>query len=325
MSRFQKLLKKDDLAEMDHGKPSQTALRNIEESSNNALVVFEKNPERYQELVENPKLASTNDEKVGIMGSREIFILVDRSGSMGGSDTNPQLSNADIQKYGSSWSLFGGGSKSSSSASAQQQQPQQPWTLWDSARVATESIMELSLAMDKDHKLDVMMFPPQDVNYVTTPYRFSIMETTQIADVQALFKRNRPGGSTPLAEALEYLRTAKLDALLGQGLPFTVIIMTDGTPDNTQNVREFFVNLVNKYDLAVKGREYLAAFSFVQMGDDMSATRFLEELDDSMPSKYCAPVDIIDTKKDNFLFGTGEYSAATWKGPFALLHDAIFD
>lgn len=339
MSRFQRLMKQqhpEELAVVEHGKVPPATLAKIHDTSETAFATFEANPARYQELVVNPTHATTNAEKVGIMAAREIFLIIDKSGSMSGSDTNPTLSNDQIKQGVSSW--FGG----KTSASARTTAPQAPWTLWDSARVATESILELSLAMDRDHKIDVMLFPTTAAAYGYNATSFPILESNSIAEIQTLFSKNSPGGSTPLAECLQNLRVQKLDALLaplkssnaavnGDNMPtpFTVVVMTDGAPDNAGEVYKFFVDLVRDYKLYMSGREYIAAFSFVQMGDNALAAKFLSDLDDNMADHYkragVGPVDIIDTKEDNFLFGTGKYEGQTWKGPFALLHDAIFD
>lgn len=328
MSRFQNILKQPhptELAVVEHAKVPANTLSTIHNTSEEAFKQFEKNPQRYQELVANPKAAKTKEEKVGIMAAREILFVIDESGSMSGEDTDPRLTNEEVKKGG--W--FGAGSWGSNTSGQQSSaltHQQQRWTLWNSACVATESVMELSLAMDRDHKVDVMLFPSTKMS---GSGGFDILETNTIADVQALFRNNSPCGSTPLAAALLHLRRQKMDRLLTEGIPFTCIVMTDGVPDNQDEVYRFFVDLVRDHRLNEKGREYLAAFSFVQMGDDSSAKRFLESLDDNMEQYYRKAgvnhVDIIDTKEDNFLFGTGKYSGQAWKGPFALLHDAIFD
>jgi uncharacterized protein YegL len=303
MSRFQKLLKAEnkDLVVLNNGKQSEESLELITKSSNAAFIEFENNPDRYKMLVSNPTLAKNNEEKIGIMSAREIILLIDKSGSMSGLDVNPQI-NTKLQK-------------------------QQKWTLWDSARVATESILEVSLAMDSNHKIDVTTFPAISEKGIALG-TYKLYETGKIADIQNIFQ-NQPGGSTPLAEALNSVRTQKLETLLNDNIPFTVIVMTDGVPDNEDNVKNFFLKLVRDYRLYENGREYLAAFSFVQMGNNPTATKFLTDLDDNMTNFYkqnnIKYVDIIDTKKDNFLFGTDEFENSNWKGPFALLHDAVFD
>lgn len=323
MSRFQKILKADpktesqDLVVLEKGRTSKASLDIITASSNAAFEEFQENPEKYKQLVENPNLATSKEERIGIMSAREIIILIDKSGSMSGSDVNPQEESITQKK----WSIWGG------SSSEEPQKTSQKWTLWDSARVATESILEVSLAMDANHKIEITTFPAINEKGLAKG-DYKLYETGSFADVQQIF-HTQPGGSTPLADALESIKLQRLDNLLVEGTPFTVIIMTDGVPDNKESVKSFFVNLIKQHKLYEKGREYLAAFSFVQMGDDYSATQFLKDLDDNMASYYkkqgVPVVDIIDTKKDNFLFGTDEFKNELWKGPFALLHDAIFD
>jgi hypothetical protein len=286
-----------------YGKPTKESLDKITEAADKAFDIFSENPEKFQELVKNPMLASTSEEKIGIMGMREIILLIDKSGSMSGQDSNPQLTTPENTN-----------------------QPR--WTLWDSARVATESILEISLAIDKDHKIDVATFPSLSEKGINRG-DYKLVEMSSIADIQHIFSRNLPSGSTPLADVLISVRKQKLEHLINEGISSTIIIMTDGVPDNEQNVKDFFVNLIRDFKLNEEGRQYLVAFSFVQIGDDLSATRFLTDMDDNMAQYYKSKgvehVDIIDTKKDNFLFGTDEYASSNWKGPFALLHDAIYD
>ena len=57
----------------------------------------------------------------------------------------------------------------------------------------------------------------------------------------------------------------------------------------------------------------------------LSAVKFLEDLDDNLIRELRVNVDIVDTKEDNFLFGTGRYSGEEGVGPFALFWDALYD
>ncbi|MCP3922495.1 MAG: hypothetical protein GY714_07920, partial [Desulfobacterales bacterium] len=90
-------------------------------------------------------------------------------------------------------------------------------------------------------------------------------------------------------------------------------------------VKSFFTKVIRNNNLESKGRETLAAFSFVRMGDDQGARKFLQDLDDNLIRETGIRVDIVDTKEDNFLFGTGIYKGKEGVGPFALFWDALFD
>lgn len=281
------------MTEVKNGKSSEQSLALIAQTANNALATLSENPQRYDEIKNNPNSANTKEEQIALLASREYILLIDKSGSMSSRDENPK-----------------------------DPANKQSWTLWNSAQVATEGILELIFQFDRDGSIDTVLFPPTDGNYST-------ISCSNFTDVQNLFQQNTPRNTTPLAKALEYLKQSKLDALMLEDAPFTVIIMTDGAPDNKEAVFNFFVNFIKTHRLYEPGRQYLAAFSFVQMGDDSSAEQFLQELDDDMERRLAGQkipkVDIIDTKKDNFIFGTGDYKRQPWVGPLALLHGALFD
>jgi len=293
-----------EFTNVKNGKLTETALINI---SNNSTLVFEtakNNLNRFEEITKNPMLANNSNELLMALQQREIIILYDKSGSMTSSDNDPRqdstLNNSN-------------------------------WTRWDSAKIAITSILELALSFDMNNTIDIMAFPGNKNNNIFSfgQYIFNINQIKNIFEIEEIFRNTFPQDTTPLAEALTYLRKNKLDMLLEEKQSFTVVIMTDGIPNNENNVKEFFANLIKDHKLYDEKNKYLAAFSFVQIGNDNSASKFLESLDDNMINylrqKNISPVDIIDTKKDNFIFGTDEYKSLDWKGPFALFYDAIFD
>ena len=198
----------------------------------------------------------------------------------------------------------------------------QRWTRWDSARVAAESIAELSLSLDQDGKVDIMLWDGD--RYSKLQHRYESM--TNVSDIKRFFENNRPQrGSTPLAEALEEVYDTHLAQLLRASEPFTVVVLTDGQPNDPSKVKNLFKRIIQENNLEQPGRETLAAFSFVRMGDDQGAINFLQDLDDNLISQLRVNVDIVDTKEDNFLFGTGMYTGREGVGPFALFWDALYD
>lgn len=249
--------------------------------------------QHYEDIVSNPKNSTNDSEKLAALSSREIFILVDRSGSMSASDDNPLLSS-DKRQSGS-------------------------WTRWDSARVAAESIMELALSMDKDGEVELVFW--------SGGFGTSLKKKTvsSVDSIGKMFKKYSPGGSTPLAQVLEKTYKKRLKGLLQKNEPFTVIILTDGSPDDQDRVKRFFKKIVEDHHLDQPGRETLAAFSFIRMGDDYGAIQFLEDLDDNLMAEMNIKADIVDTKEDNFLFGTGKFAGQSSVGPFVVFWDAIFD
>ena len=103
--------------------------------------------------------------------------------------------------------------------------------------------------------------------------------------VMDLFAKNNPFGSTNL--------TALLNTVLLQKwqpeVPTTLLVVTDGEPNNKAAVAETLIAATKK----MKFDEQLAV-SFIQVGDDLAATRFLKFLDDELVAMG-AKFDIVDT------------------------------
>jgi len=248
--------------------------------------------QHYEDIIADPQKARNDQERLASLSAREVFILVDRSGSMTTKDENP--TGARVQGK---------------------------WTRWNSAKVAAEGIAEVALSLDSDNNVEIMLWDGDRYGQLRSVY-----ETMRnVGDISDYFDNNPPYGTTPLAKALDEIYKKRLKGLLQKGEPFTCIILTDGAPDDRNGVKDFFRKVVQENALETHGRETLAAFSFVRMGDDRGAAEFLENLDDNLIRDTGIGVDIVDTKEDNFLFGTGKYKGKEGVGPFALFWDAIYD
>ncbi len=280
---------KNSLAAPEKGKLTPAALDQIKDAADTGKASLTQS--EYEDIVADPQKAKTDAQRVAGLSAREMILMVDKSGSMSNGDDNPT------------------GSSSSH------------WTRWDSARIAAESLSELMLSLDQDGSVD-LMFWEGDAN---RKLKHVEGQMTGCGDIQRMFKEHKPGGGTPLHLALEHIYQTKLQGLLQRGEPFTVVILTDGTPDDPTAVKQFFKKVIKENKLESDGRETLAAFSFVRMGDDTGATAFLQDLDDNLIAELGVTVDIVDTKEDNFLFGTGKYKGKEGVGPFALLWDALYD
>ena len=196
------------------------------------------------------------------------------------------------------------------------------WTKWKSAEVAVQGLAETMLALDKDGEIPVYFFQGYQPLGTDNPLNVKSIIAKSNKDIEIAFSAKKPGGTTPLGQALEQLRRDHLDRLLAGGEPFTVVILTDGVPDDPARVVGFFTKLVKEHNLSDLRRERLAAFTFVQQGDDERAAEFLRHLDDDLKSTIGA--DVIDTKKDNFIFGTEEKYVGA-QGPIELLRQAVDD
>jgi Mg-chelatase subunit ChlD len=178
-------------------------------------------------------------------------------------------------------------------------------TRWDSTQQAVRLLIDSVFKYDIDHSLPVFLFGDkvEDIGELTSP-----------SQVLQLFREHKPDGrSTNLAAGLQ----AALSMYLGRKrdnyeiVPgTTVIIFTDGMPDSESAVRDYIRDVVNPSRGYIANHEELA-LSFIQVGDDAGATKFLQGLDDGFDP------DICDTKKDDELRLPG--------GVDKILFDAIFD
>lgn len=121
--------------------------------------------------------------------------------------------------------------------------------------------------------------------------KFHRTEGVDAAKVKQVFAENEPNGGTNLAEALDdalnnyFYRKEK-----GQAKPNGEIIavMTDGRPDNEEQVAKVIVKATKKMD-----RDEELGISFIQVGNDAHATAYLKRLDDHLESEG-AKFDIVN-------------------------------
>jgi uncharacterized protein YegL len=111
-------------------------------------------------------------------------------------------------------------------------------------------------------------------------------------------KKNQISSSTDLYKVLD--SALKPDAV-PRTKPETILVITDGVPDDKASVERVLIEATKKYmqndnDLSV---------TIIQVGDDTNAMRWLQQLDDGLTAKG-AKYDIVDIltaeelKKFNF-------------------------
>lgn len=179
-------------------------------------------------------------------------------------------------------------------------------TRWDSARKAVEKLVDTVFKYDTDGSVPLYLFDDQ-VEFVG--------ECTNSSQIKGVFESYKPRGTTDLAKCLEvamkkYLPKNRENAEFVPGSTF--IVLLDGTTDDNNAVKKvlnYYADPVNGF---IKSHTDVA-ISFVQIGDNPGATKFLNELDEGSPEYP----DIVDAKFDNQLFEEG--------GVEKILHDAIFD
>jgi len=150
--------------------------------------------------------------------------------------------------------------------------------------VAQESTIALA---SKCEQLD-----PDGITIYVFSGKFKRYENVTSAKVSQIFKENDPSGTTDLAGVLkhatdDYLqrKTAGQTKLNGE----TILVVTDGEPDDRKAVMKVIIEASRHLD-----KDEELAISFIQVGNDPQATRFLKILDDELQSAG-AKFDICDT------------------------------
>ena len=108
---------------------------------------------------------------------------------------------------------------------------------------------------------------------------------TNAVEVESLFNGNAPSGSTNLSAALDAAFQEHFNGTRGET---SILVVTDGSPNSESDVQTVIENAANSI-----GFDHELSISFIQIGDDRAATRFLEKLDDRLETRF----DIVDTMK----------------------------
>lgn len=150
-----------------------------------------------------------------------------------------------------------------------------------------EAAQESTLALARKCE----QFDPDGITVYTFSSRFRRYENVTASRVAQIFMENDPVGSTNLAAVLRdatedyFRRKAAGQTKTGE----TILVITDGEPDDRRAVIEAIVQATQRMD-----RDEELAISFIQVGTDASATQFLKVLDDQLQS-VGAKFDICDT------------------------------
>ena len=155
-------------------------------------------------------------------------------------------------------------------------------TRWQAAQEST-----LALAR-KCEQLD-----PDGITVYTFSTRFKRYDNVTTSKVEQIFLENDPMGTTNLAAVLrdataQFLKR-KAAGELGDKVGETILVITDGEPDSQRDVIQVILDVSQKLD-----RDEELAISFIQVGQDASATKFLKALDDQLED-VGAKFDICDT------------------------------
>ncbi|MFM7405174.1 MAG: vWA domain-containing protein [Cuspidothrix sp.] len=135
-------------------------------------------------------------------------------------------------------------------------------------------------------------FDPDGITIYLFSGRFKRYDNVTSAKVSQIFMENDPSGSTDLANVLKHAIDDYLQRKVsGTAKPNgeTILVVTDGEPDDRKAVMKVIIEASRRLD-----RDEELAISFIQVGNDSQATRFLKILDDELQSAG-AKFDICDT------------------------------
>ncbi|WP_414578996.1 vWA domain-containing protein [Anabaena sp. CCY 9402-a] len=135
-------------------------------------------------------------------------------------------------------------------------------------------------------------FDPDGITLYVFSGRFKRYENVTSAKVAQIFLENDPSGTTDLAAVLKHATDDYFQRKAsGQTKPNgeTILVVTDGEPDDRKAVMKVIIEASRRMD-----KDEELAISFIQVGKDAQATRFLKVLDDELQSAG-AKFDICDT------------------------------
>jgi uncharacterized protein with von Willebrand factor type A (vWA) domain len=147
-------------------------------------------------------------------------------------------------------------------------------------------------------------FDPDGITVYVFSGRFKRYDDVTSSKVEQIFLENDPSGTTNLASVLQDASNNYFQRkAAGQTKPNgeTILVITDGEPDDRRAVMEVIVNTSRQMD-----SDEELAISIIQVGSDAGATKFLKALDDQMQG-VGAKFDICDTMT---LYDMGDMSLA---------------
>ncbi|AFY65707.1 VWA domain-containing protein [Geitlerinema sp. PCC 7407] len=151
-----------------------------------------------------------------------------------------------------------------------------------------QEVQESTLALARKCE----QFDPNGITVYVFSGRFKRYDNVTAAKVEQIFLENDPVGTTNLAAVLQdafnsYFQRKGAGQTASEGE--TILVVTDGEPDDRKAVMEVIVNASRKME-----RDEELAVSFIQVGNDPQATRFLQALDEQLQG-VGAKFDLCDT------------------------------
>jgi vWA found in TerF C terminus len=149
-------------------------------------------------------------------------------------------------------------------------------------------MQESALALaNKCEELD-----PDGITVYLFSGKFKRYDNVTAAKVGTIFQENDPSGRTDLAAVLADAVNSYFQRKAAGQIPANgeiILVVTDGEPDDRKAVMDVILATTQKLD-----RDEELAISFIQVGTDETATKFLKILDDDL-GRAGAKFDIVDT------------------------------
>lgn len=189
------------------------------------------------------------------LGKFDYYLLIDRSGSM-----DDPMPNSNQSK-------------------------------WDYAKEFVTSIAREAGKFDDDG-ITVIFF--NDGHKVFDNIGGGSDETLALKTINDMYEHIGPMGGTNTGAALQFVfdgYLARKRKAPAEAKPIMLIVVTDGSPSDPNEVCRDIANFTQKLD-----SEDEAGISFLQIGDDNGARAFLKLLDEDLTKKYRAKFDIVNTK-----------------------------
>jgi hypothetical protein len=135
-------------------------------------------------------------------------------------------------------------------------------------------------------------FDPDGMTVYLFSGKFKRYDNVTAARVNTIFQENDPSGRTDLAAVLADVIASYFQRKATGKTPANgeiILVVTDGEPDDRKAVMQVILDATQRLD-----RDEELAISFIQVGLDEAATKFLKILDDDL-SRAGAKFDIVDT------------------------------
>ena len=149
-------------------------------------------------------------------------------------------------------------------------------------------MQESALALaNKCEELD-----PDGITVYLFSGKFKRYDNVTAAKVGTIFQENDPSGRTDLAAVLADATNNYFQRKAAEQTPANgeiILVVTDGEPDDRKAVMDVILAATQRLD-----RDEELAISFIQVGTDETATKFLKILDDDL-GRAGAKFDIVDT------------------------------